>query len=159
MEQNNHYVYIAPKLVKDASQILYEMLKKHITCENCNDGIINTPFLYCKKCNKYKCKIHFTMGENFCSHNKENLEENSAVIKELMDKIELSCEYCKQDCKLSEYNLHLNSCSELMNCPLCLNNHTKLKKQELPSKINNLLEQNIDFMPNYQNQQLINENK
>lgn len=125
----------------------YNIIKDEITCEICTCIVINPrqcdvcETVFCDKCIKAWLKKN-----NSCPKRCENfkIKEASKIIKKLLDKLNVSCFYCKKQFHYEEYiNKHFKECYEqnlLIKCPLCKN--CEIKKQTLDEYKKEILKEN-----------------
>jgi len=128
----------------------YNLIKEEIICEICY-GIAIKPKI-CKSCETLFCENcinNWKNKNNSCPKRCSNfiIQDAPKVVKKLLDKIEIKCEYCQNNFKYEIYvNKHFPECYEknrLVKCPFC----TDCKiKHKLIQDYENILKKNKSLL-------------
>jgi len=132
----------------------YDPMAKELICSICK-GLLIDPVL-CTECEHPFCSScigEWTKKNNQCIMKCKGTFKSKPIprmIKNIMEKVLLKCNFCNGEISLMDYPIHITSCEDnnkTVNCPFC--KECKLKMAEINNK-------NIDFSlyPKF-NQQLI----
>lgn len=117
-------IHISEDLV--VNKTYFEPMSKELTCSIC-EGLLVEPVL-CDKCEHpfcFGCISEWTSRNNQCIMKCPGQFKSKSItrmIKNIMEKVILECNYCKGQVSLTEYSNHIIPCEEnnkLVSCPFC----------------------------------------
>jgi len=117
----------------------FESLRRELTCSICH-GILDNPVM-CSDCETYYCSYcidKWIKNNNQCimkckgPFKPKNI---TRLMKNIMEKVFLTCEFCNGQTNLFDYSTHIKNCfenSKIINCPFCKD--CKFTKGEVKDK-------------------------
>ena len=125
MKNNNDIkLYINESMIKNTQ--VFNVIKDEIICEICSGILINPK--QCQSCESIFCENcikEWNKKNNSCPKRCSNfiIKEPSKIIKRLLDKLKIECNYCKKDFNYETFLFkHYPECykeNELVKCPFC----------------------------------------